>query len=90
MPSCLLNHLPLQVILELLKNSSSAPINILAQLPIERLPALLPEFSADEATQAIVALRQGKHLFTTFHPELTKDDRFHEYFVRECVLLENV
>jgi glutamine amidotransferase PdxT len=29
---------------------------------------------------------QGRHLVTTFHPELTRDDRFHEYFVRECVL----
>jgi 5'-phosphate synthase pdxT subunit len=37
-------------------------------------------------TQAIVALRQGRHLLTTFHPELTQDNRFHEYFVRSCVL----
>ena len=36
--------------------------------------------------RTIVALRQGMHLLTTFHPELTKDDRFHEYFVKECVL----
>jgi len=37
-------------------------------------------------TQSIVALRQGRHMLTTFHPELTKDNRFHEYFVRSCVL----
>lgn len=30
----------------------------------------------------IVAARQGKLLATSFHPELTPDDRFHRYFVR--------
>ena len=29
----------------------------------------------------IVAARQGKLLATSFHPELTPDTRFHEYFV---------
>lgn len=29
----------------------------------------------------IVAARQGKLLATSFHPELTRDDRFHRYFV---------
>lgn len=29
----------------------------------------------------IVAARQGKLLATSFHPELTGDDRFHRYFV---------
>lgn len=29
----------------------------------------------------IVAARQGKLLATSFHPELTHDDRFHRYFV---------
>jgi len=28
-----------------------------------------------------VAARQGKMLVTSFHPELTQDTRFHEYFV---------
>lgn len=41
---------------------------------------------ADLDPRTIVALRQGRHMLTTFHPELTADDRFHEYFVRECVL----
>ena len=31
---------------------------------------------------AIVAVRQGNLLATAFHPELTEDARFHEYFVR--------
>jgi 5'-phosphate synthase pdxT subunit len=29
----------------------------------------------------IVAARQGRLLATSFHPELTKDDRFHKYFL---------
>jgi pyridoxal 5'-phosphate synthase pdxT subunit len=29
----------------------------------------------------IVAARQGKMLATSFHPELTQDTRFHEYFL---------
>lgn len=29
----------------------------------------------------IVAAQQGKLLATSFHPELTRDDRFHRYFV---------
>jgi pyridoxal 5'-phosphate synthase pdxT subunit len=30
----------------------------------------------------VVAARQGKLLATSFHPELTEDDRFHRYFLR--------
>ena len=29
----------------------------------------------------IVAARQGKLLATSFHPELTRDSRFHRYFL---------
>lgn len=30
----------------------------------------------------IVAARQGRLLATSFHPELTEDDRFHRYFLK--------
>jgi len=30
----------------------------------------------------IVAARQGSLLATSFHPELSNDDRFHRYFVK--------
>jgi 5'-phosphate synthase pdxT subunit len=30
----------------------------------------------------IVAAQQGKLLATSFHPELTDDDRFHRYFLQ--------
>jgi 5'-phosphate synthase pdxT subunit len=29
----------------------------------------------------IVAAQEGKLLATSFHPELTADSRFHEYFI---------
>jgi 5'-phosphate synthase pdxT subunit len=42
-----------------------AGVQVLAQLPDGR----------------IVAAQQGKLLATSFHPELTRDDRFHQYFM---------
>lgn len=33
----------------------------------------------------IVAARQGRFLATAFHPELTNDLRFHNYFVQEVI-----
>lgn len=72
------------------------PIEIIARLPTNLLPDNLPYSCPGGATagdpsskvdpRTIVALRQGRTLLTTFHPELTRDDRFHEYFVRCCVL----
>lgn len=34
----------------------------------------------------IVAARQGNLLATSFHPELTKDARFHQYFLKNVTL----
>jgi 5'-phosphate synthase pdxT subunit len=31
---------------------------------------------------SIVAARQGRFLATSFHPELTRDDRFHRFFLK--------
>lgn len=45
-------------------------VEIIARLPID---------SEDE--DRIVAARQGHLLATSFHPELTGDDRFHRYFL---------
>lgn len=35
-----------------------------------------------EAPEVIVAIRKGNIVGTSFHPELTNDSRWHEYFVR--------
>lgn len=40
---------------------------------------VLGRLSGDEAS--VVAARQGRLLVTTFHPELTRDDRLHRYFL---------
>ncbi|KAF9651037.1 SNO glutamine amidotransferase [Thelephora ganbajun] len=68
------------------------PLQIIARVPVQLLPdaqhlVLQNQNLADPLNpRTIVAFRQGNHLFTSFHPELTKDDRFHTYFVQECVI----
>lgn len=67
------------------------PLQVIARVPVELLPdAQNPTPDVQRPTdpfdpRTIVAFRQGNHLFTSFHPELTKDDRFHAYFVQNCV-----
>lgn len=39
------------------------------------------EENIDSGNDRIVAARQGNLLATSFHPELTGDDRFHRYFL---------
>ena len=73
-----------QVVLELNSSPSDPPIEVIAQLSPNLLPASLAGHSDEPKT--FVALRQGLHFLTTFHPELTNDDRFHEYFIKECVI----
>lgn len=62
------------------------PIEVIARLPAGLLPQGPKAPVDDTDPQTIVALRQGLHFLTTFHPELTRDGRFHEYFVKEVVL----
>ncbi|KAJ1304750.1 hypothetical protein OPQ81_005888 [Rhizoctonia solani] len=82
------------IILSFTKPDPKRPIEFIARLPDHLLPENLPytdssDTSSDDPNidpRTVVALRQGRTLLTTFHPELTRDDRFHEYFVRSCVL----
>lgn len=51
-----------------------------------RAPLIESVFGAAQALAAlpdgrIIAARQGRLLATSFHPELTDDDRFHRYFL---------
>jgi len=80
------------VVLSVDPTPEDPPLQVIARVPVELLPHthhLAPD-SQDLTDplnpRTIVAFRQGNHLFTSFHPELTKDDRFHAYFVQECVL----
>lgn len=43
------------------------------------------EVLAQLSSGPIVAVRQGRLLATAFHPELTSDLRFHDYFLREVL-----
>jgi len=51
--------------------SAGKGVEILAQLPA----------GSNQGGARIVAARQGHLLATSFHPELTGDDRFHRYFL---------
>ncbi|KAF9782076.1 class I glutamine amidotransferase-like protein [Thelephora terrestris] len=68
------------------------PLRVIARLPVDLLPNTQSVIQENQGLadhfnpQTVVAFRQGNHLFTSFHPELTKDDRFHDYFVQECVI----
>lgn len=67
--------------------------HVLARVAADLVPFgssdYLPDPSDDptdpQDDRTIVALRQGRCMLTTFHPELTKDTRFHEYFIKEVV-----
>lgn len=73
------------VVLNLSPSPEDPPIQVIARLPTNLLPRSLPPLD-DNDPKTVVALRQGSRFLTTFHPELTQDNRFHDYFVRECVL----
>lgn len=55
------------------------PVQVLATLP-----------ASDEnnkvGVELCVAVRQGRILGTSFHPELTSDTRLHEWWIKTCVL----
>ena len=36
----------------------------------------------EESSTVVVAVKQGNVIATAFHPELTEDTRWHEYFLR--------
>jgi len=81
------------VVLSIDPTPEDPPLQVIARIPVELLPnaqhLLQPEcqdLSDGLNPQTIVAFRQGNRLFTSFHPELTNDDRFHSYFIQECVL----
>ncbi|KAF8185183.1 PdxT/SNO family [Pholiota molesta] len=73
------------VVLKLNPSADDPPIQVVARLSPGLLPPALASPDHSDEPKIFVALRQGLHFLTTFHPELTDDNRFHEYFVRECV-----
>jgi 5'-phosphate synthase pdxT subunit len=57
-----------------------APILVEVGKGVEVLSKLDPSAGSGQAVN-IVAVRQKNMLATSFHPELTRDTRFHEYFI---------
>lgn len=49
---------------------------------VEVLSELQAGIGAPGSAPTIVAVRQGNLLATSFHPELTRDGRFHDYFLK--------
>jgi len=78
------------VVIELTPKPDDPPIDVVAQLAPQLLPSALSALGEGHTAEpkVFVALRQGRHFLTTFHPELTDDDRFHDYFVRQCVFAD--
>lgn len=75
-----------QVVLTLECAPEDPSIQVVSRLSSSLLPDALKSTSSTDEPKTFVALRQGFHFLTTFHPELTRDYRFHEYFVKECVI----
>ncbi|TFK35085.1 SNO glutamine amidotransferase [Crucibulum laeve] len=73
------------VVLTLAPSPDDPPIEVVARLSSDLLPEGFTSEDSANDPKTFVALRQGRHLLTTFHPELTQDNRFHDYFVRVCV-----
>ena len=46
----------------------------------------LASVMSESGEEVAVAVEQGQLLATAFHPELTEDTRWHEYFVKKCLL----
>jgi 5'-phosphate synthase pdxT subunit len=73
------------VLLSLHPSPEDPPIQVVAKLSSKLLPPSLASPNHADEPKTFVAIRQGLHFLTTFHPELTDDNRFHDYFIRECV-----
>ncbi|KAG8835964.1 hypothetical protein FRC17_010933 [Serendipita sp. 399] len=77
------------VVLSVLDDPSRPTPHVLAKIAPQALPqsdGSVNVTNLQDDPRTIVALRQGNLVLTTFHPELTRDDRFHEYFVRDVVV----
>lgn len=74
------NSLRLTVAPPLDSSEQRPPVQVVARLPSDVRPNRLPGPDAD-----VVALRQGNVFVTSFHPELTRDRRLHEWWVGQCV-----
>ena len=63
-----------------------APAILKANADVEILNSLIVNNCTERKREVIVAVKQENILATAFHPELTSDCRWHQYFYEEIVL----
>ncbi|KAL2832852.1 class I glutamine amidotransferase-like protein [Aspergillus cavernicola] len=70
---------------EAARKAMSRDVEVLASLPgrAARLATEGKSIDADEETGDIIAVRQGNVFGTSFHPELTGDERIHSWWLRQ-------
>ncbi|CCT63762.1 probable Sno-type pyridoxine vitamin B6 biosynthetic protein SNO1 [Fusarium fujikuroi IMI 58289] len=63
------------------------PVEVLAKLPgrVDKMKSGVSQANTKDDSGDIVAVRQGNVLGTSFHPELTKDERIHVWWLKEIL-----
>jgi len=63
------------------------PVEVLAKLPgrVDKMKPGVSQANTKDDSGDIVAVRQGNVLGTSFHPELTKDERIHIWWLKEIL-----
>ncbi|KAJ4138330.1 Senecionine N-oxygenase [Fusarium equiseti] len=63
------------------------PVEVLAKLPgrVDKMKSGVSQANTKDDSGDIVAVRQGNVLGTSFHPELTKDERIHIWWLKEIL-----
>ncbi|KAL8276323.1 hypothetical protein RQP46_011289 [Phenoliferia psychrophenolica] len=76
----------LHSILPPVKSDINAPVEVIARVPLSKLPAC-PKGSEPLGPDAdVVMARQGNLVLSSFHPELGGDTRVHEWWIRESTM----
>ncbi|KIL92897.1 hypothetical protein FAVG1_04078 [Fusarium avenaceum] len=62
-------------------------VQVLAKLPgrVDKMKSGVSQANTKDDSGDIVAVRQGNVLGTSFHPELTKDERIHVWWLKEIL-----
>jgi len=69
------------------KMAMSSEVKIMAVLPgrLKKVAAMGTGINAEEAAGDIIAVKQGNVFGTSFHPELTSDNRIHVWWLRQVL-----
>ncbi|KAF5025636.1 hypothetical protein F66182_2242 [Fusarium sp. NRRL 66182] len=76
------------VVEEIIGSEDQRPaVQVLAKLPgrVDRMKSGVSQANTKDDSGDIVAVRQGNVLGTSFHPELTKDERIHVWWLKEIL-----